>query len=627
MDQAKIVEQAVLSVDANYLKERYPGQPNIPSELYCGARLTERYKKNIRRICGAEYPGGEIGMVIDFSLFHTFGNGYLFTDKGFYPTKGNLCVSSIFKKRGVLPLSYVDITGIEVVKKYDNYSYIRITTLDDDEMIGYAGIYAPYICEVIKKIMHDLWGRSILPTPYQNKKQRQAIKRAAKAAKPAPAPEPQKAPVKSAPAAVTIDDLWNEAIAADIQPMKSTPTPQTPDIQLAQESAKTAPEKKQTSAVQAPKKEFPSEEQPQKQVVAAEEKPKPAKAAVSKLIYKSQIRMISDGSADHKAAALCQWLQNAANPTLFHIPDFTSTQQAHKTLLESPVIDHLVIYTDVIQSQPNKLLPQLSGLKLAKNTKVFVYLDSFDDQETDELIEQEITDLFDYVMLSENKLFFIRCLATNQDASYRNFFDKLQWECLDRYRHAMPFRMPVERVFHIKMKDGQIIEAVGGQVLQGSIQTGEKVRLVDCNGAPQGTVRRILDPWKEDVDIALPGMDVDLWLTDIPREAVVSGKLAAINNDGVEIKDQLTGKVYVYKKDEGDGFTPLYEGMRCSVTVGSAQSLAVITQIHTNDHMLSPGDFGYIEIQTATPVPTETGMAFLLHNGEKCITAGHICRI
>lgn len=623
MDQVKIVEKAILSVNEAYLKERYPGKLYIPYGLEYGNKLTERYKNRVRRVCSHGYPGGDVVAVIDQSAFHTFGKGYVFTEQGFYATKNYLETIGDFSKEELRSFRYAEIARVETVKKRDRHDYIRICTADE-EFTGFANIYAPYLCEVLKKILHDLWGKPIQLTPYQEEKQKKAQKKAAKST---PAPKSQEAQAKPAPITVTIDDLWEEATAAGIQPTKPVPTQPAPDTKQKKESAKTAPEKKQTSAVQAPKKEFPSEEQPQKQVVVAEEKPKLTKAAGSKLIYKSQIRMISDGSADHKATALCQWLQNAANPTLFHIPVFTSTQHAHKTLLESPVIDHLVIYTDVIQSQPNKLLPQLSGLRLAKNAKVFVYLDSFDNQETDELIEQEITDLFESVTLSENKLFFIRCLATYQDASYRNFFDKLQWECFDRYRHAMPFRMPVERVFHIKTKDGQIIEAVGGQVLQGSIQTGEKVCLVDCDGAPQGTVRRILDPWKEDVDIALPGMDVDLWLTGIPREAVVSGKLAAINNDGVEVKDQLVGKVYVYKKDEGGGFTPLYEGMRCSVTVGSGQCLAVITQIHTNDHMLSPGDFGYIEIQTATPVPTETGMAFRLHNGEKCIAAGHICRI
>lgn len=628
MNQVKIVEQAVLSVDEKYLKERYPEKTYIPYGLVYGDKLTERYKQRIRRSCGYGYPGGEIGAVIDQSSFHTFGKGYVFTEQGFYATKNYLATVGDFSKEELRSFRYAEIASVETVKKRDRHDYIRICTADE-EFTGFANIYAPYLCEVLKRILHDLWGKPIRSTPYQEEKQKKTKKKEARTTKPVeptPAPKPQEAQAKPAPITVTIDDLWEEATAAGIQPTKPGPAQPAPDTRQAKEVEKKAPEKK-SSTVQASKKDIPSVEQPKKQAVTFEEKPQAPKSIATKLTYKSQIRMISDGSADHKAAALCQWLQNAANPKLFQIPNFTSTDEAHRALLESPVIDHLLIYTNVVQFQPGKLRNQLAGLKLAKSAKIFVCLVSFDDEEVDELIERDITELFDEVELSENKLFFVRCLEANQEESYRNFLYTLQWECLDHYRHTLPFRMPVDRVFHLKTKDSQTIEVVGGQVLQGSIQAGEKVCLVDADGAPQGTVSRILDPWKKEVDIALPGMNVDLLLTDIPREAVISGKIAAKKNDGIEIGDQFSGNIYAYKKAEGGGLTPLYEGMRCSVTIGSAQSPAVITLIHTNDNMLLPGTFGYIEFQTVIPLPMETGMAFRVHRDEKCIAAGHIYHI
>ena len=157
MDRVKIVENAVLSVDKAYMQARYKGETYIPTNLFYGDRLAPRYKKKVLWACAGEYPGGEIGMVIDNSLFHSFGDGYLFTDKGFYATKGNLSVSATSRKRGIPTLEYVDIVSVELTKKYEGYHYIRIITNDGGDYTGYAGIYAPYICEVIKKIIADLW--------------------------------------------------------------------------------------------------------------------------------------------------------------------------------------------------------------------------------------------------------------------------------------------------------------------------------------------------------------------------------------------------------------------------------------------------------------------------------------
>ena len=593
MSQVKIVEKAILSVDKKYLQERYKGDVYVPYGLMYGEKITDRCKKRVRQVCGHGYPGGDIAVVIDQSLFHNFGDGYLFTDKGFYATKGNLTAVNSLKKQGIPPLEYVDIVSAEVVKIHGKYEHIRICT-SDDEYTGFASIYAPFICEALKKIIHDLWDTPISPTAQQEarqtKKEAAAKKPAEKPDKAAPAPKSPEVPERSAPAEVTIDTLWEEAMA------------------------QTAPEV-------SPKKESPSTEQTPEKETPPAQKPRPIKPLSPVLMYKNQIRMISDGSADDKAAALCERLQKAATGP-FTITTFTSTDDVCKMMMDAPAPDHLLIYIYITQFEYRKLKEQLSRISLAKAAKIIVYLDgSFDDDEVMELIECEITELCELTELLENKLFFVRSCAANGEYSIKNLVHTLQMECSEHYRHTLPFRMPVEQVFHVS-KDGQSVQIIHGQVLQGSVQPEEKVCLVDADGAPCGTVIQILDASKTAVDIALPGMRVDLLLKDIPREAVTTGRLAAVKADGIELEDRFSGAVYVNRKAEGGGLTSLYEGLRCTVAVGAAERDAVISKIYTKDRMLSPGCFGYIEVQTILPLPLEKGMTFRMQDGEKRIAVG-----
>lgn len=155
MNKAEIIVNAILSVDQKYLDDRYE-KSYIFRTLFYGEKLTPEHKNAVLQVCGKEYPGGEIAAVMDKSKKHTFEDGYLFTDEGFCSTKNNLAEGAGSPKRGIPTLKYQDIVSVEVTKRFKDNTYVRITTKDGGDYMGYASIYAPYICEVLKKIKEGL---------------------------------------------------------------------------------------------------------------------------------------------------------------------------------------------------------------------------------------------------------------------------------------------------------------------------------------------------------------------------------------------------------------------------------------------------------------------------------------
>ncbi len=181
MDRVKIVEQAILSVDEAYMKARYQGKVYVPTGVLHGSLLTPRYKEKVRRICGYGYPGGEIAAVIDQTILNSFSKGYLFTEEGFYATKGNLAESAGSKKQAVSTIIYAEIVSVELVTKNKEPLYLRID-IGDEEYTCYVGIFAPYLYEVLQKIRADLWPKKKKEKPAE----KQPVKDTPVEEKPAP---------------------------------------------------------------------------------------------------------------------------------------------------------------------------------------------------------------------------------------------------------------------------------------------------------------------------------------------------------------------------------------------------------------------------------------------------------
>ena len=196
MDRVKIVEQAILSVDEAYMQARYEGKVYVPTGVLHGSLLTSRYKEKVRRISGYGYPGGEIAAVIDQTILNSFSKGYLFTDEGFYATKGNLAESAGSKKQAVSTIIYAEIVSVELVTKNKEPLYLRID-IGDEEYTCYVGIFAPYLYEVLQKIRADLWPKEEKEKPAEKQPAKESpVKETLVEEKPAPKEE---APVTDDP--------------------------------------------------------------------------------------------------------------------------------------------------------------------------------------------------------------------------------------------------------------------------------------------------------------------------------------------------------------------------------------------------------------------------------------------
>ena len=349
--------------------------------------------------------------------------------------------------------------------------------------------------------------------------------------------------------------------------------------------------------------------------------PEPEKA----VIPKSKVRVICGGydREEQSTVLLCEKLSQALeqrNNKAYEILEFTSTFEACKSLVWDTAPDYLLMYADAVSIMPEKIKEYLSVLKLSKKAKIIVFLDCiYADTEQTELTEAEITELFETYEYSESNIVFVKGNLDYINESIDLLIETLDRECI-YYRHTLPFRMPVARAFHVK-KDDRIIEIIRGCVTQGTVRLGDKILLADADGASAASVYMILDSENRDVDAAYPDTEVDLFLSNVPKEAVTKGKIAVNSTDGIKSGNRIIGKIYVCNKNEGGSFTPVYLGLTCTLTIGFAEHSAVVSKIF-NEESISAGAFGTVEIQTDYQFAWEPGMSFTMTSEDKIIAKG-----
>jgi len=493
--------------------------------------------------------------------------------KGFWLPK-NISKGSFIKKQIPMPIIYKEIADIHQCSKNDNGGspiYCSLTLKRQKEQISCVPLYGAYISIVVNDILN-----AINKAEEQEKEEKKKIK-ASEAIKEDKSSEE------------IIDQLWEESQALfgqeDIPaPVSTVPVPEKIDI-------------------------LPKKEEKTKEVV----------------IGKNKIQVISDGNFEDDYSEVYKQLVNEINTrniTAYEISEYVSYTENHKALIDNPEVDHLLIFTNSLHVGFKEITEQLVHAKIEKTSNIIVYLDcsGMDDDEAIALIKEDLIEDFDSYEIYPQKTIFVHGYKNHLDITINNLIDTLNKECSTYLRHTLPFIMPVEEAFHVK-KDDVLTEIIHGTIKQGTIAAGDKICLLDADGAPSATAYMMVDMALKDVPVAYPGMSVDIFLDGISKEAVHKGKIAVSSIEGFNTADTFTAGIYVCTKAEGGHYTPFYDGMSFTLIIDSREYPAVISQIFKDD-MIDPGKFGTIEIKTDKPVVFNSKTPFVMSRMDRIIGKG-----
>lgn len=571
MNQVDIVQKAVLSVDEKYLKERYSGEINIPFGLTYGESLTDRRKKRVHRVCGKGYPGGEIAVVIDHSLFHNFGDGYLFTDKGFYATKGNLTAVGSFKKQGIPPLAYEDIVSVEVVKIYGKNDYICIRT-SDSEYTGFASIYAPYFCETIKKILHDLYGKPVCLTQYQIKKQERAAQKAKAAEeKKAKETEPKTEP-KTEPTKEIIDMLWEEAMAMQEKQLK----PQS------------------SSATQAPKAVPVVDESPEKQSAAPKEAPLPAYVPHIAIVGKEKEILLAAEKSGVKMYP-------------FRMDDF-SCHGFIQALCESKrQFDGVVYFTtfEEFAADDGGYVKKMIALGIRR---MIIACDYFEDPMDEVTFSDTVWEIGQEIGIPANQLSCVIYEGNAEDIDgMRELYQQVNDKIILPASVSKPFLMPIDEVFSIK-EPARVIAT--GNVMQGSLEKGDTVEIVGFEKRLSSQVT-MLEMFRRQIGYVEEGDAPGIALKDVSAKEIERGMVIAAPGSA-KMAGEINAVIYALTKDIDErAGAPIPKISRPKCCINGVE-ITCMVQLPNNTEFLFPGDCCPVKITLIFDIPYVSGMRFTL---------------
>ena len=576
MNQIDIVQKAVLSVDKKYLKERYSGELHIPYGLVYGESLTDRCKKRVRRVCGSGYPGGKIAVVIDHSLFHNFGDGYLFTDKGFYATKGNLTAVGSFKKQGIPPLAYEDIVSVEVVKKHNKNDYICIRT-SDSKYTGFASTYAPYLCEVIKKILHDLYDKPVCSTQYQIKKQEMAAKKA-KAAVEEKMKETE--PKESEPVKEVIDVLWEEAMAMS----EKQHEPQSP------------------SAAQTPKVVSPIVECPEEQAAAPKKAPLPMYAPYIAVVGKEKEKLLT---AEEYGVKM--------HP--FRMADFSCHGFVQALYESKKQFDGVVYFTtfEDFAAEDGACVKKMIALGIRR---MIIVCDNFDDP-MDEVtfidIMREIGSFVQEIGIPPEQFSHVICEVKERGAKeedldgMRQLYQQINDKIILPASKCKPFLMPIDEVFSLKEPVSVIAT---GNVMQGSLKRGDTVEIVGFEKRISSQVS-MLEMFRKSIEYVEEGDAPGIALKDVSAKEIERGMIIAAPNSA-KMAGEINAVIYALTKNEDErSGVPIPKISRPKCCINGVEITCMVQLLDTAESLF-PGRCCFAKISLIFDIPYVSGMRFTL---------------
>ncbi|MEF3322384.1 elongation factor Tu [Gulosibacter sp. GYB002] len=253
--------------------------------------------------------------------------------------------------------------------------------------------------------------------------------------------------------------------------------------------------------------------------------------------------------------------------------------------------------------------------------------DMVDDEEILELVEMEISELFDsqgfdadapIVRVSALKALegeekWVNSILELMDAVDENIPDPVR----DKDK---PFLMPIEDVFTITGRG----TVVTGRAERGTLAINSEVEIVGLRPTQKTTVTGI-EMFHKQLDEAWAGENCGLLLRGLKREDVERGQVVAAPGS-VTPHTNFEGTAYILSKEEGGRHNPFYTNYRPQFYFRTTDVTGVIT-LPEGKEMVMPGDTVEMTVELIQPIAMEEGLGFAIREGGRTVGAGTVSKI
>ena len=281
------------------------------------------------------------------------------------------------------------------------------------------------------------------------------------------------------------------------------------------------------------------------------------------------------------------------------------------------------------QTREHILLARQVGVP---NMIVFINKSDLADEETIELVQEEVRELLDkYEFDGKNAPIIVGSGLKALEAKDIN--DPYAQKVLELVK-AMddyfpepkrdldkPFIMPVEDVFSIEGRG----TVVTGRIERGEINVGDEIEIVGINDTQTTTVTGV-EMFNKNLQKGMAGDNAGILLRGTKKEDVHRGQVLA-KPGTVKPHTKFEAEVYVLSKEEGGRHKPFFTGYKPQFYVRTTDVTGMIT-LGKGTEMAMPGDkISGVTCELGSPIALEEGRRFAIREGGRTVGAGVVTKI
>ncbi len=266
--------------------------------------------------------------------------------------------------------------------------------------------------------------------------------------------------------------------------------------------------------------------------------------------------------------------------------------------------------------------------------KILVFInkvDTVDDQDLIDLVEEEIRELLDQHGFDGANTPVIRgsALKALEAKSADDEWAQKVLELVDKIDEFIPepvrdtdkpFLMPIEDIFSIEGRG----TVVTGRIERGIVKVGEEIEIVGIKDTIKTTVTGV-EMFNKQLDEGRAGDNAGILLRGTKKEDVHRGQVLA-KTGSVTPHTEFEAEVYILKKEEGGRHTPFFTGYKPQFYIRTTDVTGDVT-LPEGTEMVMPGDTITFKSKLVAPVALEEKQRFAIREGGKTVGAGVVTKV
>jgi elongation factor Tu len=265
--------------------------------------------------------------------------------------------------------------------------------------------------------------------------------------------------------------------------------------------------------------------------------------------------------------------------------------------------------------------------------KIVVFLnkvDTVDDPELLELVEEEIRDLLNEYGFPGKETPIVKGAAIK---GLNGEESEIGTKALDKLLATIDDYIPVpqrdvDKAFLMSVEDVFSIEGRGtvatGRIERGKVKVGEEVEIVGLRDT-QKTVVTGVEMFQKSLDEGLAGDNVGCLLRGLKREEVERGQVLCAPGS-IKPHRKFKAQTYILKKEEGGRHKPFFTGYRPQFYFRTTDVTGSIN-LPQGVEMSMPGDDINIEVELVQPIAMEKQSRFAIREGGRTVGSGVVTEI